>query len=173
LCHAHHVRIDSLPAEYPVEALQAIREEHERSVEHKVYKVSDDIIDDALFQLLQLDWEPYFEPTVDYLIADMDEARGGQQGMNRLSRQVGELLVATLYILTLRALAAATLSERRRLLREHQEWQDHRHREAHTSSLEMEGGTGAPLLYNDTYNGITEERIEYLRKTYFPKTRQP
>ena len=77
-----------------------MREQHGRSVEHKVYKVSQNVIDDALFQLLQSEWEPYFEPTVDYLIADIEEARGGQQGMNRLSRQIGELLDATLYIIT-------------------------------------------------------------------------
>lgn len=170
LCHAHHVRIDSLAAEYPIHALRAMREQHEKSIEHKVYKVSDDVINDALFQLLQSEWEPYFQPTIDYLIADIENARCGQQGMNRLSDQVGEMVDATLYILTLRALAMARLAERRRLLREHQEWQERRHREAHTASLEMERGTGAPLLYNGTYNTITEERIEYLRKAYFPKT---
>jgi uncharacterized protein YecT (DUF1311 family) len=86
--------------------------------------------------------------------------------MNRTTAQVSELLDATLYILTLRVLAITTLAERRRVLREHQEWQEYRHREAHTASLEMEGGTGAPLLYNDTYNTITETRIADLRKAY-------
>ena len=48
--------------------------------------------------------------------------------MNRLSRQIGRLLDAKLYILTLRALARAKIQERRRLLREHDEWLDDRHR---------------------------------------------
>jgi hypothetical protein len=78
LCHAHHVRIDSLAAEYDLAALQAMRAQHEKTVEHKVYKVSDDIIDDALFQLLQADWEPYFDPTVEYLMAKIEEGRVGQ-----------------------------------------------------------------------------------------------
>jgi hypothetical protein len=166
LCHAHHVRVDSLADEYPAPVLRTMRENHERTVEHKVYTVSDDIVNDALFQLLKLEWEPYFEPTIEYLIADIMEGRGGQQGMNRLAGQVGVLLDATLYILTLRALASAALQERHRLLREHQEWQEHRHREAHKASLEMAGGTMAPLLYGGTYNDITEQRIEYLRNTY-------
>ncbi len=169
LCHAHHVRVDSLAAEYDVPALQAMRERHERLVEHKVYSVSDEVIDDALFQLLRSDWEPYFEPTIDYLMAQVEEGHVGQQGMNRLTAQVSELLESILYILTLRALATATIAERRRLLREHQEWQEIRHREAHAASLEMEGGTGAPLLYGVTFNTMTEERIEYMRKVYNPQ----
>lgn len=168
LCHQHHVRIDSFSDEYPVESLCVMRENHERKVEKKVYTVSDDIINDALFQLLQLEWKPRFEPIINYLIDDIDKARGGQQGMNQRLRQVCELLDTSLYILMLRILATSKLSERRRFLREHYEWQEYRQDKAHQYSLQMEGGSAAPFLYYGTYNRMTKQRIESL-KEQFPR----
>ncbi len=163
LCHAHHVRVDSLPGVFSVGALKQMRQAHERKVESRVYNVSDDTVDDALFQLLDSDWEPYFEPAIDLLLADIDKARGGQSGMNWMSQQIGELLDASLYILNLRILSAASISSRRRLLREHREWVEMRDAEAHEYSLEMEGGSAQPLLYNSRYNSITKKRIALLR----------
>jgi hypothetical protein len=162
LCHPHHVRVDALPAEYTAQGLIAMRQQHEKAVEHKIYKVSDDIIDDALFQFLESDWEPYLEPTINHLIEDMDAGRIGQQGLNWRSAQISELLDAKLYALTLKAISKASLAERRTLVREHFEWDEYRRKASHEASLEMEGGTGAPLLYHATYNDITEVRIATL-----------
>lgn len=169
LCHAHHVRVDALPQEYPVAVLVDMRTQHSKTVEHKVYNVSQDTIDDALFQLLESDWEPYLEPTIEHLNAEIENTRMGQQGLNRRSSQISELLDATLYILTVKALANASLTDRRRLLREHNEWDERRRAAAHEASLEMEGGTAAPLLYSDAYNTITDERIAYVRHQYLKK----
>jgi uncharacterized protein YecT (DUF1311 family) len=169
LCHQHHVRIDSFPDEYSVKSLYMMRGNHEKKVEKKAYTVSDDIINDALFQFLQLEWNPQFEPIINYLIADIDKAHGGQQGMNQRLGQICELLDASLYILMLRILAASNLSERRRLLREHYEWRDCRHDKSHEHSLQMDSGSAQPFLYYGTYNRMTKERIALLESIFSGK----
>lgn len=166
LCHAHHVRIDSLPDEFPASKLKDMKDAHQKSVEHKIYKVSKDTIDDALMQLLALDWQPYFEPTLNFLYDEIDQGHGGQHGMNRNSAQVCELLDATLYVLTIRALSQSILPERRRLLREYREWQEKRKSDAQIASLEMEGGSGAPFLFYGSYSAATKARITELKMKY-------
>jgi uncharacterized protein YecT (DUF1311 family) len=93
----------------------------------------------------------------------MNTKRIGQQGLNWRSAQISELLDAKLYALTLRGLSKASLAERRTLVREHFEWNEYRRKASHEASMEMEGGTGAPLLYHSTYNAISEERIAHLQ----------
>ncbi|HEY0789464.1 MAG TPA: HNH endonuclease [Chthoniobacterales bacterium] len=165
LCHAHHRRIDALAEEFSVEALTEMRAFHEKRVSHKVFTVSDQLIDDALLQLLEIGPTPHFWSIIDHFMREISEDRVKQSGVNWMSASVCELLDTQLYILTLRALAKAPLPLRSRLLREHLEWCETRLLESH-AAVESHGGSLAKWEFNSKFNQLTEERIKVVRRAY-------
>lgn len=165
LCHAHHRRIDTLADEHPVPTLKSMRADHEKRVAHRIFAVSDQLIDDVLVQLLETDWQPYFGPVIDHLMQEINAGRRGQAGMNWMSASIGELLDAELYLLTMRALTKVSPSDKSRLLREHFEWRETRFLESQ-GAVESHGGSLAKLEFNIKFNELTEGRIKVIRHLY-------
>ncbi len=163
MCHAHHKRIDTLENEYPVEVLKEMRAKHEAKFTGQSFNVPDSVIEDSMIQLvLDEGWEIYLEQLIDYLEHDLEEARGGQQGMNLLSTHIGAVLDAQVTIYYMRLLSTLRGEERRKLFEEQEAWVKRRQDES-ASSVESHGGSLAPLEFGLAYIDITRERLQELR----------
>jgi uncharacterized protein YecT (DUF1311 family) len=112
--------------------------------------------------MLRSELQPNIEPILDYLLIDLQHAYGGQQGMNRLSHYITELLDTKLHHLLLQSLAKAAPVDRTSILRGHLEWTERRKTDSQ-AAVESHGGSLAPLEYHLAYKIITEQRIQLLQ----------
>lgn len=164
MCYAHHKRIDTFEAKYSVESLKKMRSEHEAKFSEQDFQVSDSVVEDSMIQLVLDDsWEIYLEQLIDYLEQDLEEARGGQQGMNLLSTHIGAVLDAQVTIYYMQLLSALKGAERREIFDEQESWVKRR-REESAASVESHGGSLAPLEFGLTYIDITRNRLKELRR---------
>lgn len=164
MCHAHHKRIDTFEAEYSVEILKKMRSEHEAMFSGQNFQVPDSVIEDSMIQLVIDDsWENYLEHLIDYLEQDLEDARGGQQGMNLLSAHIGAVLDAQVIIYYMKLLSSLRGAERRELFEEQESWVKRRQEES-AAAVESHGGSLAPLEFGLTYIDITRSRLNELKK---------
>jgi len=163
MCHAHHKRIDTFETEYSVETLKKMRSEHEALFIGQNFQVPESVVEDSMIQFVLDDsWEIYLEQLIEYLEQELEEARGGQQGMNLLSTHIGAVLDAQVTIYYMRLLSALRGTERRELFEAQESWVKRRQEES-SASVESHGGSLAPLEFGLTYIDITRDRLNELK----------
>jgi uncharacterized protein YecT (DUF1311 family) len=107
------------------------------------------------------DWDPFVEQAFDYLHAEVTEGKHGQQGMNRISADMGFVLDAGLFVRYVRIFERLSPTDRAAFRSEQSAWIDSRSNQAE-DAVESNGGSLAPLEYNLKFVEITQTRIAAL-----------
>jgi hypothetical protein len=166
LCHAHHKRVDSLEAEFPAETLRAMKATHEAAYSNRLFDVPDRVLIDALFQSFGQHHEVMINQAVEYFEQDIEETRGGQQGMNLASINIGAILDLYCSFLLLLHVYHVREEDRVTIIREHDEWRGFRYSQA-DANIVMRGGSGEIGEYSEAYTDITRARINMLKAKLF------
>jgi uncharacterized protein YecT (DUF1311 family) len=112
-------------------------------------------------EIAPTNWDPYVEQAFDFLEATVKDGKGGQQGMNRISADMGFVLDAALFIRYVRVFERLPLAQRQAFREEQSAWIASRSQQAE-NAVESHGGSLAPLEYNLRFVEVTQARIAEL-----------
>jgi uncharacterized protein YecT (DUF1311 family) len=111
--------------------------------------------------ILPSDWSPYIDQAIDFIDIELEAWKGGQQGANRMSADLGSIQDAKLFELYVRLYERLPHQQRDTLRAEQKAWLVQRTKRAE-DAVESHGGTLAPLEYNLEFIEATKERITEL-----------
>lgn len=117
---------------------------------------------EAQQQIRPQGWQPDISATVSRL-KDALQEESAQQGINRLSREIADLLDAQLFIVYTRLSERLSPRKREQLSREQARWLSARSKHAE-AAIESEGGSLAAFEANDAEATFTAKRIEELQR---------
>lgn len=113
--------------------------------------------------ILPPDWSPYLDQAIDFLNAELEAPHRGQQGMNRISADLGFLYDAKLLELYVRIFERLAPDQRQQFRAEQQNWLETRNDQSQ-AAVESHGGTLAPLEYNSKFIELTQQRFNELEQ---------
>jgi uncharacterized protein YecT (DUF1311 family) len=108
--------------------------------------------------ILPADWSPYLDQAIDFVDAELQEGKRGQQGANRMSADLGWMHDAKLIELYVRLYERIPLLQRDALRAEQTAWLKQRSKRSE-DAVESHGGSLAPLEYNIEFIEATKERV--------------
>jgi uncharacterized protein YecT (DUF1311 family) len=117
--------------------------------------------------ILPPDWSPYLDQAIDFLDAELQDWKRGQQGANRMSADLGWIHDAKLLELYVRLYERLPHQQRDALRAEQAAWLTQRSERA-KNAVESHGGSLAPLEYNIEFIEATKQRIAELETQLKP-----
>ncbi len=117
--------------------------------------------------ILPADWSPYLDQAIDFIDAELEAWKRGQQGANRMSADLGWIHDAKLIELYVRLYERLPHDQRDAFRVEQTAWLTARRRRAE-DAVESHGGTLAPLEYNLEFIEATKQRIDEVQTRLKP-----
>ncbi len=108
--------------------------------------------------ILPAAWSPYLDQAIDFVDAELQEGKRGQQGANRMSADLGWMHDAKLLELYVRLYERTPLRQRDELRAEQTAWLQKRSKRSE-DAVESHGGSLAPLESNTEFIEATKERV--------------
>jgi uncharacterized protein YecT (DUF1311 family) len=111
--------------------------------------------------ILPDDWSPSVTDTVDYLQNELEQEQA-QQGINRLTAQISNLLDTELFIAYVRLFDHLDPRAQATLKRDQSDWLKQRMKAALLAAKKEEGGSASPMESNYAFAEFTRKRIQLL-----------
>jgi uncharacterized protein YecT (DUF1311 family) len=106
-------------------------------------------------------WNPSVGDAIDYLKSELEQEQA-QQGINRLTGQISDLLDAELFISYVRLLDQLDAKAQATLKQEQADWLKQREKVTYLAGKKEEGGSASPMESNYAFAEFTQKRIQLL-----------